>query len=89
MALADENADQHWKASFQAEGERLAALGVPFTSEDITRSVGQPPPGTSPNAVGASMNRLVRRLDLVRVGFVKSTRPTMHASIVSQWRKPL
>ncbi len=86
MAKVHGNTTEDWKAAFSEAGSALAATGNPFTSEDITTRCGQPPPGTSPNAVGAMMSGLAKRLKLRIVGHVKARRPNQHATIISQWQ---
>jgi hypothetical protein len=84
MAAADANADERWKADFDARLNLLAASGRAFTSEDVTREVGLPPSG-SPNAVGARINAAARRGVIVRVGDVKAARVNQHATRISSW----
>lgn len=72
-----------WVERFDAELERRAATGVPFTSEDVTYAVGQPP---SSGAVGARINAAARRGLIVHVGYTKARRPNQHAAELRQWK---
>lgn len=61
----------------------LAAAGQPFTSEDITARVGQPP---SSGAVGALMNAASREHAIQKVGRRKAIRQNQHAAEISEWQ---
>ncbi len=64
----------------------LARTGQPFTSEDVTYVVGQPPAGCSPNAVGAVMNAAAKRGDITRVGDSVAVRRNQHGTRIGLWR---
>ncbi len=88
MALAEEAAHEELKMEFRSEASRLASLGVVFTSEDITETVGLPrgSVGTNQNnAVGAMMNGLSRYGRIKRVGSRLSRRPGSHAAELAEW----
>lgn len=85
MARAIRNSNDEWKDMFLIEATSLANTGQPFTSEDVTERIGQPPL-SSPNAVGAMMNAAVRRLRLHRVGLVKAQRINQHSAMLSKWQ---
>ena len=87
MATAIDHANEDWKRRFSVEATLLVGSGKPFTSEDVVRSAGQPPRGTSPNAVGAMMNKVVHLWHLKRVGFVEATRGSRHSGIIGQWQR--
>jgi hypothetical protein len=72
-----------WKAAFVACAERLLAERGAITDEEIIAEVGFP--YGRPNAVGACMNGVVRRLGLVRKGERKSTRPSCHSATIKIW----
>lgn len=72
-----------WRAEAWRVLERLAASGEEFTSEAITRVVGQP---GHPNAVGALFSHAARSGIVVRVGFDKAERTNQHAALISVWR---
>jgi len=88
MAQVEANAYEQWKREFSYWGRWTSLSGLPFTSEDITSMfyVGLPPSG-SVNAIGAAMNRLVRALNLERVGYVKAKHPKAHARMLAQWKR--
>jgi len=88
MALAEANADEDWQWRFSRLGHFIANRQLPFTSEDIVENneIGSPPSG-SVNAIGSAMARLVRDLNLERVGYVKAKHPKAHARMLAQWRK--
>lgn len=65
---------------------RLSLTGFEFTSEDVTRQVGQPPASAHPNTVGALMNRCAATLRLERVGDKPAVRANQHATRISVWR---
>lgn len=79
---ANGNADPGWAKRFDLIASHLANRGLPFTSEDVTRLVGQP---DHPNRVGARMNALARKNVIRRVDFVKARRSNQHAALISIW----
>ena len=72
-----------WVVRFDQELERRAAQGVPFTSEDVTHSVGQPP---SSGAVGARINAAARRGIIEHVGYTKARRANQHGAELRTWK---
>jgi hypothetical protein len=62
-----------------------ARKGDPFTSEDVTAVVGQPPEGCSPNAVGAVMNAAAKAGQIRRVGDAQARRRNQHATRIGLW----
>lgn len=81
---ADLAADQLWKTLADAAINRLAATGEPFTADDV-RALGVPDP-SSPKAWGARFLTAARQGRIVRVGYVPSRRPSVHAHPIAQWR---
>lgn len=75
-----------WRVVARAGLLELVGRGRPFTSEDLTALVGQPP---SPNAVGAVVNGAARAGWIERAGFVKAERANQHAALISRWQPTL
>lgn len=73
-----------WRDAVRAEIERRAALGVPFTSDDVSAVTGDSPTG-SRGAMGAAFRSASQRGVIRSVGMVKSRRRTVHAKRVEQW----
>lgn len=89
MAAAVETTERHeigWVEAFDEELRRLARAGEPFTSEDVTAAVGQPP---SSGAVGARMAAAARRGTIVAIGHRKAERVNQHATEIKLWRGKL
>ena len=81
---ADEAADAIWKQLADAAIDRLAKAGEPFTADDV-RELGVPDP-TSPKAWGARFLSAAKSGRIVRVGYVPSRRPSVHAHPIAQWK---
>ena len=82
---------QDWKTQFRRHARILAALGEPFTSEDIIEHVGLPRNSemNQNNAVGAMMNALAKE------GVIRKTkerrlskRPLSHGREIAVWAGP-
>lgn len=84
MALAESNAAPEWRERARQTVDALAALGVPFTADDVIEVVGLPDTG-SPNAVGALFAGAARRGAIVRAGDAQATRRARHAGRVTVW----
>jgi len=84
MARADDAADQAWREAFDRAIGVLAARGEPFTATDVRDIVGDPP--SHPNAAGARFNSAARHGVIEQIGYVKSTRPSLHSHPVCLWR---
>lgn len=82
QALANPT-DAPWRVVANECIARLAASGVEFTSEDVTREVGVPPSGAS---VGAILNNAARSGRIVRTGYVNARRVNQHSALISVWR---
>jgi alkylated DNA nucleotide flippase Atl1 len=72
-----------WRAVARIRVLELIRRGETFTSEDITRDVGQPP---HPNQVGALLSGFARAGLIVRVGMVNAKRTNQHAALIGEWR---
>jgi hypothetical protein len=81
---ADLAADPDWKATADAAIDQLAATGQPFTADDV-RALGVPDPD-SRKAWGARFLSASRAGRIIRVGYVPSKRPSVHAHPIAQWR---
>lgn len=89
IARANATVAPEWKDLADAAIRELAASGVEFTSETVTKRVGQPtdPDGRAkPNAVGARFSANAKAGLIERVGFTKAERPNQHAAMLSLWR---
>lgn len=84
IALVSEHTPNTWKVAFRDWVMELP-VGTVFTSEDVTRVVGQPP--NHPNAVGAQINALARRGEIVLQGYVKAKRNNQHATRIGLWKR--
>lgn len=81
---ADLAADKVWKQLADAAIDRLATAGEPFTADDV-RELGVPDP-SSPKAWGARFLSAAKQGRIIRVGYVPSRRPSVHAHPIAQWR---
>jgi len=86
MTLAEANANSWWKTLFLMQCAVHKNTGIPFTSEDIIRWIGEPPSG-SVNAIGSVMNKAVRLFRLERCGYVRAKHPKAHARMLAQWKR--
>jgi len=85
LALVDSHAPEEWRTSFLYWGWVVAQRRGDFTAEDILEHTGLPP---HPNAIGAAMHSLARKVKLIRVGYRAAKRPSRHAGAVAVWRAP-
>ena len=90
MALADEAAAAAWKERVDAAISSLARRQgldgpLPFTAEDVRLLAGDPPEGTSPNAMGARFMAAARRGQIRKVGYRNGVRPSLHAHPIAIW----
>lgn len=75
-----------WRVHAMEALRDLAALGEPFTADDVVGKVGLPDSGTNRNnAVGALFSAAAREGLIVRVGFRNTKRVAGHARVVSIW----
>ncbi len=84
MRVAEDLADDVWKAAWVDAIRVLASRGGDFTAEDVRRAAG--PPGDHPNAAGAIFARLARERVITKVGYRNSTRAVLHAHPLAVWR---
>jgi hypothetical protein len=90
MASADAAAAEAWKLRVEdaiAECARRTGLDgpLPFTAEDVRPLAGDPPEGTSPNAMGARFMAAARRGQIRKVGYRNGARPSLHAHPIAIW----
>ena len=79
------NTPASYQANFEAVVYRFP-YGKLFTSEDITRIVGQPP--NHPNTVGALISSLAKRGIIVPTGTrSKALRANQHSAKLEIWKK--
>jgi hypothetical protein len=76
------DANAEWKAAALEAMEKYIRLGIPFTSDDITDEVGEPP---HPNAMGGLFSGGFRNR-LKVVGTTESTRKAAHARLIRVWQ---
>jgi hypothetical protein len=84
QALADASQPLAWKVNVDYVIGLLAQAGIPFTADDVSAITGDSPTG-SQGAMGSRFTAAARRGLVVRVGYVKSRRPSVHAHPVAQW----
>ena len=85
MATADLNADRAWRSRVDDAIALLAAGAGDFTAEDVRALAGDPPAGTSPNAMGALLHAAARRRWIRRIGYRPARRPSLHAHPIAVW----
>lgn len=75
---------QRWKGWAMECISILADSGRTFTSEDVRVVVGDPPAGKH-NLMGAVFLTASRRRLIIKTGFTKAKRPSLHASDLATW----
>lgn len=83
VACANGSMDRWWRSTATAGLVHLAALGRPFTADDL-RDLGIPEP-SHPNYVGALFIGASKAGVIRPVGFAQARRPSRHASWMRQW----
>jgi hypothetical protein len=83
VARANGSMDRWWRSCATAGLVHLAALGRPFTADDL-RDLGVPEP-SHPNYVGALFIGASKAGVIRPVGFAQARRPSRHASWMRQW----
>lgn len=83
LAEVDRDTDDWWKSCALAGVRHLAALGGPFTAHDVA-ALGVPEPD-HPARWGALFNSAAHAGVIVAAGVTRSSRPTVHRSLVRQW----
>ena len=86
MRQAELSADQDWRQRVEEAIVALAACGETFCADQVREQAGDPPPSTSPNALGALVNRMARLGVIQMVGFTRSERICGHNNTVRLWR---
>lgn len=74
---------EDWRETCDAAIRELARTRGPFSAIDVRAIVGDPP--NHYNAMGARFLAAARAGLIVRVGYVVSDRPTLHAHPIAQW----
>lgn len=75
-----------WKVAAEAELDRLAATGRPFTADDLWEAVGSPMASASSNSVGALFSAACKAGRIIPIGFTQTRRASGHARVIRQWR---
>jgi hypothetical protein len=78
-----QNSSNEWKFEADLCMNKLIALGVPFTSEDLRDAMTIEP--HHPNAVGGYWIHAVKRFDLEIVGYKKAEKPKARAHVLPVW----
>lgn len=65
--------------------EYLAAVGTEFSSDDVRRIVGDPPPSVSTNVTGALFNAAAKAGIIRQAGTTISARVIGHGNLVRTW----
>lgn len=84
MDRAEQAADDGWKHNWRQAIALLAALGEPFTSDDVRGIAGEP--WNHPNACGALFNGAARDGLIRQVGYRKSERARLHSHPLTLWQ---
>lgn len=82
LCRVEANAPADWKNSAEALLSALAASGIPFTADDIWKTLPQPP---EPRALGAIIRAAARDGRIRRMGFMQSVRACCHQRLVAVW----
>ncbi|MGZ4597433.1 MAG: hypothetical protein ACXV3V_10950 [Actinomycetes bacterium] len=84
-AQVNANTAEAWREQVDAAIRSLAALGRPFTADDVRDldGINDPP---SPNAWGSRFLTAAKRGVIVRVGYLPSRRASVHAHPVAVWQ---
>ena len=83
--LAIAYADTDYRERLTTAIKVLAARGDTFCSDDIRLMAGDPPPGCSPNLVGALVNHALRSGLIHTVGWTRSGRVVGHGNLVGRY----
>lgn len=85
IAVADAHVNDEWKVAVDAAIYRLAGIGIPFTSDDVTAVTG-PAPNGSNGAMGGRFSAAAKA-DLIHcVGLTNSSRAAGHARGLRVWQ---
>lgn len=76
-----------WKDAIAVIIDQVAALGDPFTNDDVRAAaqldgLGEP---THPNAWGAATSAASKRGDIKPCGYTTSKQPSRHGAVVRLW----
>lgn len=83
-SLADEAAGQWWRSTADQAIDAMAAMGRPFTADDLVEHTGLPE-ATSPRAMGARFLAAVNAGRITQVGFARSRRRSARCAVVRVW----
>lgn len=84
-ARADDNAGPWWRSTADQAIAAMAALGRPFTADDLVDHTGLPE-AVSPRAMGARFLTAARHGVIEPVGYTTSRRPSARMAVVRVWR---
>lgn len=84
-SLADDAAGSWWRSTADAAIVALAALGRPFTADDLVERTGLPE-ATSPRAMGARFLAAARAGIIEPVSYAQSRRRSARCAVVRVWR---
>lgn len=84
-SLADDNAGPWWRSTADQAIAAMAAIGRPFTADDLVDSTGLPE-AVSPRAMGARFLTAARRGVIEPVGYTRSRRRSARCAAVRVWR---
>ncbi len=85
LAKADAGMDVLWREGIDRAIARLARQGCEFTADQVRAIAGDPPPGFSPNAMGARFSAAAKAGIIRSLGYTHSTRVIGHANVVRLW----
>ncbi len=77
--------NEAWRQSFFAAADTVLARDGQVTSEAVLEICG-PPPGHF-NAIGGAMRRFAIHRKLHNGGYIKSTRPKCHSTVIIVWTR--
>ncbi len=83
VARANGNADAWWRSCADAAISHLAALGRPFTADDVQALI---PAADHPSRMGARFHVAVRAGVIHPIGYALSTRPSRHRGVQRLYR---
>jgi hypothetical protein len=83
MSRAEQAESDEWNAACDAAIAWWAKTGEEFTAEEVRKRVGDP---KHPNAMGPRFAAAARAGLIVRVGYARSPRPSLHAHPTALWK---
>jgi len=82
--LVEDHTPDDWKDRANAEINRMASLGFPFTAENVREVVGSPI--NHQNAMGAVFLNARRKGIITRIGYIQGKRTSAHARMLAQYK---